>query len=177
LANEDGVGIVAAMSDMQSIRSLLDYGDKMNRVIFERASALSEDRLAQNLEIGPGSLRRILLHLYNGELVWLARWEGKIETPWPSESLTLTPNEIFEKLKDVTARRGAFVGGCNESKLDLVQNYRDSKGSLFKATLRDMLLQGIVHSIHHRAQAVNAIRRLGGDAPDVDYMYSVRQAV
>lgn len=165
------------MSDIQSIRSLIDYGEKMNRVVFERAAALSEEKLAQNLDIGPGSLRRILLHLYNGELVWLSRWEGKIETPWPSESLTLSPSEIFAKLEDVTKHRATFVGGLNDSKLDVVQNYRDSKGSLFKATLRDMLLQGIVHSIHHRAQAVNAIRRLGGDAPDVDYMYSVRQGV
>lgn len=165
------------MSDMQSIRSLIDYGDKMNRVVFERASTLSEEKLAQNLDIGPGSLRRILLHLYNGELVWLARWEGKIETPWPSESLTLSPTDILAKLEAVTMQRATFVSGLNDSKLDVFQNYRDSKGSLFKATLRDMLLQGIVHSIHHRAQAVNAIRRLGGDAPDVDYMYSVRQAV
>lgn len=165
------------MSDMQSIRSLIDYGDKMNRLVFERASNLSDEQLAQNLDIGPGSLRRILLHLYNGELVWLARWEGKTETPWPSESLTLSPSEILAKLETVTTQRAAFIAGLNEAKLDVVQTYRDSKGSLFKATLRDMLLQGIVHSIHHRAQAVNAIRRLGGDAPDVDYMYSVRQAV
>jgi hypothetical protein len=42
-----------------------------------------------------------------------------------------------------------------------VQNYRDSKGSLFKATLNDMLIQNVMHSTHHRAQIVNAIRRVG----------------
>ena len=38
----------------------------------------------------------------------------------------------------------------------------------------DMILQGLVHSIHHRAQAVNMLRQLGLGPPEVDYMTSVR---
>jgi uncharacterized damage-inducible protein DinB len=58
-----------------------------------------------------------------------------------------------------------------------VQEYRDSRGSKFRATLADMITQGLVHSIHHRAQATNAIRRLGRNAPEMDYMVHIRQPV
>jgi uncharacterized protein YciI len=56
-----------------------------------------------------------------------------------------------------------------------VQVYRDSKGSLFQATLGDMLMQGVMHTKHHQAQAVNALKRLGAAWPELDYMYRVRK--
>ncbi len=163
------------MSDLTSIHALLTYSDRMNRLVFERAGQLDDAKLSQPIEIGPGTLRRILVHIYNGEFAWLARWQGQIETKWPSETIAPLPTEIMTMLDEVFTRRQQFVSGLTAAHLDAIQPYRDSRGSVFKATLRDMILQGIVHSTHHRAQAVNAIRRLGGDAPEVDYMVSVRQ--
>jgi uncharacterized damage-inducible protein DinB len=69
------------------------------------------------------------------------------------------------------------VNGLTEKELGQMIAYRDSKGSLFAATLSDMLLQGILHSVHHRAQAVNMVRRLGGAALEMDYMTFVRRPV
>ena len=54
---------------------------------------------------------------------------------------------------------------------------RSPKGSLFSATLGVMLLQGVLHSKHHQAQGVNALKRLGAAWPELDYMYRVRKAV
>ena len=58
-----------------------------------------------------------------------------------------------------------------------VQRYRDSKGSLYQTTLQNMLLEMIVHATHHRAQAINALRRVGAAVPEVDYMQQVREPV
>ena len=52
--------------------------------------------------------------------------------------------------------------------------YLDSVAGYFNATLADMILQVLLHSIHHRAQAVNMLRQLGLGPPEVDYMTSVR---
>jgi uncharacterized damage-inducible protein DinB len=38
-----------------------------------------------------------------------------------------------------------------------------------------MIEQYILHSHHHRAQAINAIKRAGGPVVEADYMYVVRQ--
>jgi uncharacterized damage-inducible protein DinB len=44
------------------------------------------------------------------------------------------------------------------------------RDSMFTATLQQMLTQSVLHSHHHRAQIVNAIRRVGGTVAEVDYM-------
>lgn len=165
------------MNELTTLNALLLYSDRMNRSIFTAAGALDDATLDRSIDIGLGSLRRILIHIHNGEHVWLARWRGEIETKWPREDVPTAPAEVLRQLEGVWEQRRAFLTGIAPQRLDVMQNYRDSKGSLFKATLRDMILQGIIHSTHHRAQAVNALRRLGGERLEVDYMVGVRQAV
>jgi uncharacterized damage-inducible protein DinB len=77
----------------------------------------------------------------------------------------------------VWGNRDRFLDRVDDVRLAADQVYRDSKGSLFRATLHEMMLQGINHSVHHRAQAVNMIRRLGGPIVEVDFMYWRRQPV
>jgi uncharacterized damage-inducible protein DinB len=163
------------MSESAAYREMLKYGDHANRLVFDAAAKLDDAKLDQPLDLGLGSLRRILLHIYNGEITWLRRWQGKVETKWPSEEPRPAPAEIFRNLEALREERDAFITGLSDEKLSASQTYRDSRGSLFTATLRQMILQGVVHSIHHRAQAANAVRRLGGQAPELDLMVSVRQ--
>jgi uncharacterized damage-inducible protein DinB len=169
--------MLGAMDELTPFRELFEYSDQMNRLVLNRAAALPDDALDRPLDLGPGTLRRILIHTHNGELVWLRRWQGQIETKWPGESAMLSPEEVLKALELIWPERDAFLASLDPGRLDAEQPYRDSRGTLFRATLRRMLLQGIVHSIHHRAQAVNAIRRLGGAAPEVDFIMSVRQPV
>jgi uncharacterized damage-inducible protein DinB len=163
------------MTDTATLVDLFKYNDHANDLVYRAASPLGDDLLDRPLDIGLGSLRRILIHIYNGEFVWLKRWQGQIETGWPREDGRQSPEELLEMLRSLRQERDAFVHSRDARALDAVQIYRDSRGSLFQATLREMILQGFVHSTHHRAQAVNAIRRLGGKAPEVDLMVSVRR--
>jgi len=73
--------------------------------------------------------------------------------------------------------RDAFLAELSDAALQASVTYRDSKGSLFSASLGQMMVQMCVHSTHHRAQAVNMIRRAGGQTPEVDYMVWVRKPV
>lgn len=169
------------MNDLDLLVLLLEYTDWSNDRLLEAASPMTDEQLDRPMEIGPGTLRKVLLHIHNGELVWLRRWQGRGggehgETPWPSESEAVTVPQLRERLGAVRRERAAFVASLREQRADLgrVQRYRDSKGSLFQASLRDMLIQGVMHSKHHQAQAVNIVRRLGGAWPELDYMYRVR---
>ncbi len=164
------------MSELDLIRRLFDYTDWSNSKLIEGAAPVVEEALDRPMEIGPGTLRRTLLHIHNGESVWLSRFKGE-SPPWPSESEHVTVKDVGARLSANAAARGQFLGSLSESDLGRVQTYRDSKGSMFRATLRDMLLQGILHSKHHQAQAVNILRRVGAAWPEVDYMYRVREAV
>lgn len=165
------------MNSLPLLARLFEYSDWANAQVLSAAAGLSDEQLDRPLEIGPGagSLRRVLMHTWAGEDMWLRRWQGEIEAKWPAESERLSVAQLRERFESTRARRGPFIAGLEDSALARVQAYRDSRGSLFKATLGDMLLQGIVHSVHHRAQATNAIRRLGGAAPEMDYMMHIRQ--
>jgi uncharacterized damage-inducible protein DinB len=164
------------MIDLDTVRVLLEYTDWSNRQLLECAAGVDDAALDRDLQIGPGSLRRILLHIYNGEHAWLRRWKGEAETKWPSEGEKVGVPELASRFAHNAEARDAWLRTVSPSDVGLAQTYRDSKGSLFRASLGDMLVQGVVHSKHHQAQAVNALKRLGAKWPELDYMYRVRVA-
>ena len=156
---------------------LLDYSQWANAALVEAAGECSDAELDRPLEIGPGSgtLRRILSHTCTAEEIWLRRWRQEPSVPWPNEAAPVSLDDLAHRFAAVASARREFVTALSPADLAREQTYRDSKGSHFRATLSDMLLQGLVHSIHHRAQAANALRRLDHPGPDLDFMYHVRQ--
>jgi uncharacterized damage-inducible protein DinB len=164
------------MTALDTVRELFRYNDVANTMVFDAVAPLGEEQLNQPLDIGPGSLRKILRHLLAGEQTWLRRQRGEVEAKWAEAAAPSAIDEVRSQLDANAEDRAAWLSKLTDADLARTQNYRDSKGTLYSATLHEMLLQAFVHSTHHRAQAVNAIRRVGGAAPDVDYMYSVRRA-
>jgi len=161
---------------LPTIRRLLGHGDWANAALLSAAESLTDAQLDTDHQLGPGSLRKILQHIAIAERVWVARSRGEAETPWPKEA-PQTIGEIRRYDGQTRIERAEFLGGIGDDAfLDRIQPYRDSRGTLYKAALGDMLLQLVHHSIHHRAQAVNALKRLGQPLVEVDFMYQARLA-
>lgn len=165
------------MNVLDSLRLQLQYSDEMNRRIMTASNTIDSDKLDDGFDMGLGTLRKTLLHIYVAEKIWLERWKANGEVPWPPYETSQTPAEILAECETVWASRDRFLETVDDVKLFAEQMYRDSKGSRFQATLHEMILQGINHSVHHRAQAVNMIRRLGGPGIEVDFMYWRRRPV
>lgn len=165
------------MPDLESLRAILRYSDAANQKVLSAAQRLADEQLDRRFEMGMGTLRRTLVHIYNGEHVWLQRWQRKVETRWPAEDERVGVAELRQRFAQTWEQRDRYLGTLTDADLSRRQIYRDSRGSLFQASLRDMILQACIHSIHHRAQAVNMLRHLGAGLVELDYMYSVRQPV
>jgi uncharacterized damage-inducible protein DinB len=165
-----------AMIDIQTIRVMLEYTDWSNGKLLEGAAACDDEQLDRDLQIGPGTLRRILLHTYNGELIWFSRWRGVVENKWPDERERVTIAEVRGRFEANAGDRDRWMSTLVAQDALIEQTYRDSKGALFQATLGDMLMQGVMHTKHHQAQGVNALKRLGAAWPELDYMYRVRRS-
>lgn len=175
------------MTDLSTVRALFDYTDWSNRRLLECAAPLQDPQLDAEMHIGPGTLRRTLLHIYNGEHVWLRRWQAEAETPWPSETERVNMGDLSARFEANTRERAAFLDRLASSSsptsstspppsdLTRLMTYRDSKGGRYQATLGQMLIQGVMHAKHHQAQACNILRRLGAEWPELDYMMSVRR--
>jgi len=159
---------------IDSVRPLFEHSDLINGKILDASSGLTDPQLDLPIDMGRGTLRKTLMHIYVGEYVWLQRWTGVVEQTWSNESEIISVDQLHEMFNALWPRRETFLATLDYEKLVDQQTYRDSRGSLFRSPLHDMLLQGILHSTHHRAQAVNMIRRLGGPVVEVDYMYARR---
>ncbi len=162
------------MTGNNPIRTLFNYSDRANDQLIEASSGLNDDQLDRAIQMGRGSLRKTLLHIWAGEHVWLLRWKGQADTPWPDEETATPVVEIARDLHQTWKDRNEFLESTIDGNLCRSMRYLDSVAGYFTATLGDMILQGLVHSIHHRAQAVNMLRQLGVEPPEVDYMTSVR---
>ena len=169
-----GISGTRNVFDLKTIQIAFDYSDDANGMVVAAAAGLSDEQLDRPIEMGRGNLRRTLVHLLAGEQVWLQRWRGPSDTPWPDENVKSTVAEIAERLRATSVTRAAFFDTIQPGDLIDPKRYLDSIAGYFTATLAQMILQGFIHSIHHRAQAVNMLRRLGARPPEVDYMYSVR---
>jgi uncharacterized damage-inducible protein DinB len=161
--------------NIETLRVFLKYSDWANGQLIGAATGLSDCQLSEKFEMGRERLHTTLMHIWAGESVWISRWQGRTETPWPDEAEQVPVSAIGERLAGVYRERDSFVATLSDGDLSRVVTYRDSKGSLFKASLGDMMVQMIVHSTHHRAQAVNMLRRVGATSPEVDYMMWVRK--
>lgn len=144
-------------------------------MVLDAAAPLTDAQLDQPFDMGVGSLRRTLPHLLGGESVWLCRWRGERDTRWPDEREPARVEVIRERFACTWRDREVFLRGLTQADYARRIVYRDSYGNLYSAVLQEMILQGLVHSMHHRAQAVNMIRRVGGSAPQMDFMYLVRE--
>ena len=164
------------MDALSSIRALLAYSDEMTRRLLTAAEPLSDERLDRAFEMGMSTLRKTLAHILVGEQMWLERQRGNGEAKWPSYESRKRPAEMREEFDSLWPRRDAFLATLDAGKLAAEQPYRDSSGTAYAATLHDMLLESIVHSAHHRAQAVHMLKRVGGDFVELDYMYARRRA-
>lgn len=159
----------------ETLRRLISYGDDANDMILNAAAGLADELLDQPFEMGRGTLRKTLIHILAGESVWLSRMSGHPETPWFDEKQPRSVADIRGELETVRTQRAAFLAGIAAADLQTSLPYRDSRGELFTAPLQDMLVQMCTHGIHHRAQAVNMLRRLGVAPPEVDLMVLLRQ--
>lgn len=163
------------MMEVGTIRTLLLYGQWANDRLIAAASQRPDGDLDKVFDVGRGTLRKTLLHILAGETVWLQRWQGRVDVPWPDEDARVSPSEMQRQFHSCARARDDFLATMVPGSLTAQIRYRDSLGGTFSASLADMMIQMCVHSTHHRAQAVNILRRLGADPPELDYMMWVRK--
>jgi uncharacterized damage-inducible protein DinB len=161
------------MIKLTTVRELLRYSEWANGEILSAAAGRTDEQLDRPFEMGMGTLRRTLVHILAGESVWLERWQGRQETPWPDEEERLGLEEIRGRLERTSGSREVFLATLRDEALERRMVYRDSRGLLFAAALGQMMLQVCVHSTLHRAQALHMLRHVGATLPrpGLDYIF------
>ncbi|WP_201008253.1 DinB family protein [Paenibacillus glycanilyticus] len=119
-------------------------------------------------------LLKLVRHVAVAEQVWLSRLQGRGSVQY----------SLWEEAEDLTAIRTMFeenaeqyrvyIEGLKESELDEMIDYANQSGVPFQASIRDILLQVLLHGQYHRGQINRALRTESAEPVQVDYITFAR---
>ncbi|MCG3125547.1 MAG: hypothetical protein CHACPFDD_00371 [Phycisphaerae bacterium] len=137
------------------------------------AATLTDSQLDQRFEMGPGTLRATLHHLWAAEHIWLERWKGVPRPPLRELEPGETVASLTQRFRDTAAQRAQYLASVGDAGERQRITYTNIRGETYTYPLGDLMLHVCNHGTHHRAQAVNMLRRLGAPLPKpgLDYIF------
>ena len=78
--------------------------------------------------------------------------------------------EAAERSAQTAARRNELLDSLASAELERIVKAKFRPGREFSLPMGDSMIQLCGHGTHHRAQAVNMLRRLGTQPPDLEYV-------
>lgn len=157
---------------MGTLHELFAFNDWARDAVMRCAVGLGKEQLDRPFEMGWGSLRNTLNHLCSVEGVWLDRWQGRQPCYRVSaEGVEMAP--LWNEFRDVAKRRNAHLASLQDENLRVDLTYKNIKGETLTFPIGAMMLHICNHGSHHRAQAVNMLRRVGAPMPkpETDYIF------
>jgi len=160
---------------MNTIRELFSYVDWARERLLTALASSDNGALDHPFEMGEGTLRKTLHHLWGAEQVWLSRWNG-VPSPLDSvdaeEADAIGIAELSERFQASAAERNAWLAA--QESLDRIFRYPRpfwmEAGHDLEINLGVTVLHLANHFPHHGAQAVNMMRRVGLEPPAIDYI-------
>jgi uncharacterized damage-inducible protein DinB len=155
------------------LRELFTYTDWARDKAFGLAGGLSDAQLDKPFEMGPGSIRNTLHHIWAAERIWLDRWAqgGTPKFVMPEAGLPLSA--LHERARATAAERDTLLAQRGEPELAATLAFTNIKGETYSLPLAGQMHHVCNHGIHHRAQIVNMLRHVGGPLPQpgLDYIF------
>lgn len=144
------------------LRSLLEHNTWATRVLLRACAALNQEQFHQRFDIGPGSLHDALRHIVGAMLRWADRIARRELRPSIDEGPRLTVDEMLELLgraHDDLVEIAERVQASGE--LTHPIEFRMPEGISYHFSKATSLVHVATHGMHHRAQVLNMLRRLG----------------
>ncbi len=144
---------------------LCAYGKYANHLLLDAAAQLAHERLNHNVCPSHGTILALLQHMFAGEATYLAKCQGR--------ALAVTPGQV-EILPDlrrywlmVEEERDEYLASLDEQRLQSPETVRIN-GWNFKLTRSQMILESLIHSLHHRGELSVVLSDMGYPLPDLD---------
>lgn len=153
-----------------TLLELFDYNYWAGARQLEACARLSQEQFLRPLGSSFSSLRDTLVHLVEGEWLWLERWRGR-------SPRSMLPTEEFPTLETVRERSAkveqelrSYLTSLDEEALARPLTYTNLKGETWTYPLWQTLFHLVNHQSYHRGQVTTLLRQLGAPPLPVDFL-------
>ncbi|RUL50468.1 DinB family protein [Lysinibacillus antri] len=144
---------------MKTIQKMYDHLHWANQRILEALESSKDEEVI-----------RLFSHILFAEKVWLTRLQGVDSSHLPIWS-DIGLEGCAELVKQNEEGLTTFL---KEANLDKIICYKNSKGTQFENSVRDVLTHVALHGQYHRGQINSRLRASGSEPVNVDFITFVR---
>jgi uncharacterized damage-inducible protein DinB len=147
------------MPESDPLQILLSHDRWATAQLLDVCGKLSGDSFNQQFDIGPGSLHDTLTHIVSAMRTWTETLAGVEPGPrLETDGQRRTPAQLRSLLDEACRELWAEA---RRRPLDQSVTRRLRDGRTFSFTRGAVLTHVATHGMHHRAQCLNMLRRLG----------------
>ena len=161
--------------DVGTLQAYYAYADWARDQVHTAAAKLTDEQLDRPFEMGPGTLRATLVHMRDAEQWWWQNWTQGPGQAFPAIDARLSLSALARDCEQVAAQRNDLLSRTSDADLLRPVTVMPRPGVTRTFLLGVTMLQICQHGTHHRAQALNMLRHVGGDVPVLDYAAMLRQ--
>jgi uncharacterized damage-inducible protein DinB len=113
--------------------------------------------------------KNLFSHILHAENVWLTRLKGADSSHlpiWGEVSLDTCKELVIQNNRNFTD----FLSNLTKSEFDQILTYKNSSGTEFQSSIRDILTHVALHGQYHRGQINQLLRAAELEPVNVDYI-------
>ena len=129
-----------------------------NKRIAELIVALDASVLDKEVKSSFPSIRKTVHHIWDAELIWMARLNGELLS-WPPSAQFQSP--AINQFTQTSQAFVSFIEAKDESFLNSKTTYTNTQGKQFTNVNSGIITHCMNHSTFHRGQLITILRELG----------------
>jgi uncharacterized damage-inducible protein DinB len=149
--------------DKKGLLELSGYNEYANDLLFGVAKKLTSDELTRPSSPSHGSVLGLLRHVFDVEAFFLFVCQGRPLAP--GKDGTLSFEQFLQEWAGLAKGRMDYLNAVSEADLD---GKVEPFGPGLAYTRSQLLVQSLVHSIHHRGELSIVMTGLGHPLPTLD---------
>lgn len=152
---------------------LLEYDLWATERVLKAADAAGETFMTEHSE-GIGSVHDLMVHIADGQLMWLLRCKGE---PLPEDLFQYdrftTVSQVQEYCHQLNARWRDYLTTVSGEEMERVVDYqvrpRGTGGPSASTPVRHIITQVYHHGVHHRSECCEVLSRAGYRPEEVNH--------
>jgi uncharacterized damage-inducible protein DinB len=144
-----------------NIHRQLAYNVWANEELAKTIDRVTEEQLVQPVISSYPTLRETLLHIWEAQVIWPSRMQGKVMDKWPRLSFQGGKKEIMDALVAAARAMQQFAKDAGPEFLAEKMVYRNMRNMPYETVKEEILFHVVNHSSYHRGQAITIMRELG----------------